>query len=85
MSDIVSLEGPIELENGELVVRIPLALGGDKLAPLATQIGRIDGADFVVIIKPWLAEKMRIGENSLVIVDNAEGKFRITRSDANDA
>jgi hypothetical protein len=74
----------VELENGRLTLRIPLEAGGDKLAPLAKGIGEIQGDNLVVIIQPWLAEKPRIGADSLVVVDNAEGKFRITRSAAND-
>ncbi len=84
MTDLVSLEGPVELVEGELTIRIPLAAGGDRLAPLARGIGETDGEYLVVVIKPWLAEKLRIGAGSLVIVDNAEGRFRITRSDASD-
>ena len=54
------------------------------LAPLAKGIGEIDGEFLKVVIQPWLAEKLRIGAGSLVIVDNASGKFTITRSVAND-
>jgi hypothetical protein len=85
MYDIVSLEGPVELVDGELVVRIPLSAGGDKLAPLARGIGQVIGDCLVVEIRPWLAEKLRIGEGSLVVVDNRNGKFTITRSASNDS
>ncbi len=81
---IVSIEGPVERVNGQLALRIPLSAGGDELAPLAKSIGQIEGEHLVVIIQPWLAEKLRIGEGSLVIVDNRNGKFTITRSAAND-
>ncbi len=84
MSDSVSLEGPVELVGGQLAVRIPLAAGGDKLAPLTRGIGRTDDEYLTVVIQPWLAEKLRIGVDSLVIVDNVEGRFRITRSAKND-
>jgi len=67
-----------------LTIRIPLSIGGAELAPLAHGIGQIDGDNLCVIIKPWLAEQLRIGEGSLVIVDNAAGKLKITRSKAND-
>ena len=82
--DYLSIEGPVELEEGRLTLRIPLHEGGDILAPLAKGIGQIEGDDLVVVIQPWLAETLRIGPNSLVIIDNAEGKFRVTRSAAND-
>jgi hypothetical protein len=44
----------------------------------------IDGEFLKVVIQPWLAEKLRIAAGSLVIVDNVNGKFTITRSAAND-
>jgi hypothetical protein len=84
MAEVVSLEGPVEVVNGELAIFIPLEAGGAVLAPLAKGIGEIDGDFLKVVIRPWLAEKLRIGAGSLVIVDNANGKFTITRSPAND-
>ncbi len=84
MKDVISIEGPVELVDGNLMLRIPLSAGGDQLAPLATRIGRIEGDCLCVIIQPWLAEKLRIHEGSLVVVDNKNGKFTITRSAWND-
>ena len=84
LSDFISIEGPIEIEPAGLTLRIPLDAGGRELAPYAKGIGGIEGDDLVVVIKPWLADKLRVGPNSLVVVDNIEGKFRITRSAAND-
>ena len=83
MSDFISLKGPVELVDGRLVLRIPLAAGGDKLAPLARGIGEIDGEYLNVVIQPWLAEKLRVAAGSLIVVDNQNGKFTITRSAAN--
>jgi formylmethanofuran dehydrogenase subunit D len=85
MSDIISLEGPLELMDGELVVCIPLNAGGDKFVALTKQIGRVVGENLVIVIKPWLAEKLSVSEGSLVVVDNRYGKFNITRSAANDS
>jgi hypothetical protein len=84
MSDTVSIEGPVELINGRLVLRIPLAAGGDKLAPLAKGIGTVDHNHLILTIQPWLAEKLRIALGSLVVVDNVNGKFTVTRSASND-
>ena len=84
MAEIVSLEGPVEIVDGELVILIPLEAGGAALAPFAKGIGTIEGEFLKVVIQPWLAEKLRIGAGSLVIVDNANGKLTITRSEAND-
>jgi hypothetical protein len=84
MTDVVSLEGPIELHDGKLVLRIPLAAGGDKLAAYARGIGDVDGEFLTVVIQPWLAEKLHVVEGSTVVVDNRDGKFNITRSARND-
>ena len=84
MPEPISLEGPVELVDGKLTLQIPLAAGGDRLAPLARGIGKVIGADLVVVIPPWLAEKLRIDSGSLVHVDNCNGKFTITRSAKND-
>lgn len=84
MHDFISIEGPVERVGANLMIRIPLSAGGDQLAPLARGIGRIEGDFLRVIIQPWLAEKLRIGEGSLVVVDNKNGKFTITRSASND-
>ena len=66
--------------DGELAILIPLDAGGAVLAPFAKGIGEIDGEFLKVVIQPWLAETLRIGAGSLVIVDNMNGKFTITRS-----
>lgn len=84
MAEVVSLEGPVEIFDGELAILIPLQAGGAVLALLAKGIGEIDGEFLKVVIQPWLAQKLRIGAGSLVIVDNVNGKFSITRSAAND-
>jgi hypothetical protein len=82
---VTSLEGPLELYNGQLTLRIPLVAGGDKLVGCAGRIGQVDGEYLNVVIKPWLAEKLRVAAGNLVIVDNRNGKFTITRSAKNDS
>jgi hypothetical protein len=83
--ELVSLEGPVELLKGKLTVRIPLALGGDKLAPFARETGVIDGECLNVTIKPRLARRLKITAGSFVAVDNRRGKFNITRSESEEA
>jgi len=84
MAEIISIEGPVDLIDGKMALRIPLAVGGEELAELVQGIGEIDGDFLHITIPPLLAEKLRIGPGSLVIVDNKNGRFTITRSDAND-
>jgi len=83
VAEAVSLEGPVEIVHGELTILIPLDAGGAVFAPFAKGIGEIDGKFLKVIIQAWLAEKLRIGAGSLVVVDNLNGKFTVTRSAAN--
>jgi antitoxin component of MazEF toxin-antitoxin module len=84
MEDYISLEGPVELLNGNLALRIPLDAGGDILTPLAKGIGEADDEYLNIIIPHWLAEDLRISEGSLIFIDNKNGKLNITRSSAND-
>jgi hypothetical protein len=81
MSDIVSLYGPIEREGSRLVIRIPLDQGGGDLHLVCQQISEIDGDDLVVPIPDWLAEKIQVGEGTMVYVDNRGGKFNITKGE----
>ena len=84
MTEPISIEGPVELIDGKLTLRIPLAAGGAELAPFTRGIGETDSEYLNVVIQPWLAERLRIEAGSLVFVDNKNGKFTITRSAAND-
>ncbi|RIK01559.1 MAG: hypothetical protein DCC46_00495 [Armatimonadetes bacterium] len=68
-------------QGDELVLLIPLAVGGDVLAEYAKGINEVRGEHLRVPVPSWLAEKLGIREGSQVIVDNFEGKFRITRDD----
>ena len=82
--ETISLEGPVELINDKLAVRIPLAVGGDKLARFAKGLGKIDGEYLNVTIPRRLAKKLKIQPDSIVSVDNRKGKFNITSSSVND-
>ncbi|MBN1319642.1 MAG: hypothetical protein JXA87_02270 [Thermoleophilia bacterium] len=81
---VVSLEGPVELVEGKLTLRIPLSAGGQELVEAARGLGEIDGEYLVVVIAPWLAEHLGIEAGSLVAVDNEDGRFHIVRSATND-
>ena len=82
--DYISLEGPVERIDGELVLRIPSSAGGHELAPLIRRGGRVEGDFLIVTIPPDLADHLRVTEGSLVIVDDCDNRFNITRSDSND-
>jgi hypothetical protein len=44
-------------------------------------ISSIDGDDLVVTIPHWLAQKIGVGEGSVVYVDDRWGKFNITKAE----
>jgi hypothetical protein len=77
MSEVTSLEGPVELLNGALVLMIPLAHGGNDFVACSRGIGQIEGDCLKVTIPQWLAEKLTIRQGSIVQVDNQDGKFNI--------
>jgi len=78
----ISLYGPIELEGTRLVIRIPLDAGGEQLRLVCEAISEIDADDLVVPIPDWLAEKIEVGEGTMVYVDDRNGKFNITKAAA---
>jgi hypothetical protein len=75
--DLTSLQGPVEKEDGKLVLRIPLEAGGAEFVQCSRGISEIEGNQLKVTIPEWLAGMLRIDEGSLVSVDNANGKFNI--------
>ena len=75
--DVTCISGPVELIDGRLMLRIPLAEGGDALAGAARGIGAIVGENLDVTIPDWLARMLKIGDGSVVIVDNRGGKLNI--------
>lgn len=77
----LSLRGPVDREGGKLVLRIPLAAGGEQLSIVARKISRVDGDDLVVTIPHWLAQKIGINEGSEIYVDDRNGKFNITKAE----
>jgi len=81
MDDFASLQGPVEKVDGNLVLRIPLAAGGEEFVECSRGISEVKDGFLVIEIKEWLAGMLRIEEGDLVSVNNADGKFNITPVD----
>jgi len=79
----VSIHGPIEKEEDELFLRIPLAVGGKELIGYTKGIGRVDGDFLKIEVMPWMAEKLGVSEGTVMRVDNLTGEFRMQRYDEN--
>jgi len=80
MEGVMSLEGPVLKINGELVLIIPLAAGGDALVESSRGISEVQGGFLKIVIPEWLAGMLRIEEGDLVCVHNTDGKFHINAS-----
>ena len=79
MTKPTSVQGPIEDLDGQLVLMIPLDVGGSDLAPSAAGISEIVGDVLRVDIPQWLASKLDLTRGTIVTVDNADGTFNIRR------
>ena len=78
MDDFASLQGPVEKVDGNLVLRIPLAAGGEEFVECSRGISEVKDGFLIIEIKEWLAGMLRIEAGDLVSVNNADGKFNIT-------
>jgi AbrB family looped-hinge helix DNA binding protein len=74
---VISLDGPVEKIGNNLMLRIPLEIGGLELLEYTRKIGKVEGDDLVIIIPEYLAEKLNISEGSMVNVNTENGKFTI--------
>ncbi len=78
-TEYLALEGIVERREGQLVLRVPLDVGGHKLRSVARAISFVEDGKLVVLIPDWLAEKMHLREGSEVHVDDRWGKLNIAR------
>jgi hypothetical protein len=78
---MVSIGGPVEQIDGQLVLRIPLDAGGRELAECSRGIASIEGEFLVVVLPSWVAEKLGLFPGSRVIVHNDDGKFKVISND----
>lgn len=79
MSDeVFEMAGPVEEENGKLVLRIPLAMGGHEFTHVTESISEIDGPYLKIMLPQWLVQKLDLREGSRVAIDNRDRKFNMT-------
>jgi hypothetical protein len=77
--DVFEMAGPVEEDNGKLVLRIPLAMGGDQFTHVTEGISEIDGPYLKIILPQWLVQKLDIREGSRVAIDNKNRTFNMVR------
>jgi hypothetical protein len=62
------LQGPVERIGRELMLRIPLAEGGDRLVDCSRGFGRVNGDHLEFAIPRWMAEKLKLKEGTVVVI-----------------
>jgi hypothetical protein len=77
MKKEISLEGPVLLVDGELMLLIPLGEGGAEFVECTQGIGEVQGDYLKVVIPGWLAGVLRVEEGDRVVVTSTRRKFGI--------
>jgi hypothetical protein len=72
------LEGPVDLIDGNLTLRIPLEYGAG-LVEYSRGIGEVRDGELVIVIQDWMAKFLAITEGSIVLVDNRNGKLNFRK------
>lgn len=76
--EVFEMAGPVEEENGKLVLRIPLAQGGQEFVHVTQGIGEIDGPYLKITLPQWLVTKLGVREGSRVAIDNKDRAFNMS-------
>ena len=78
--EITSIQGPVERENDQLILLIPLSEGGENLKDASKGIGTVEGENLKVVIPDFISKHLSITEGDEVLVDNQNGKFNIHKA-----
>ena len=81
MSDYVSIDGPIEMIDGRMLVRIPLEPYGKSLVDCTQSLSFIADDHLCIEIHEWMLEKLEMNAADLLHIDNANGEFNMRRAD----
>ena len=79
MASLRTLEGPVELIDGALSLRIPRALAEPYIA-LLRRACQVDDTALTVRIPDSVAASLELTAGSMVAVDNCGGDFSIVRA-----
>jgi len=78
VNEVISLEGPVIKQDGQLMLFIPLSEGGEELKECSRGISKVVNSCLKIVIPEWLSGMLRIEEGDLVHVNNLNGKFNIS-------
>lgn len=80
MASLRTLEGPVELIDGALSLRIPRALAEAGIVALLGETNQGDDTSLTVRIPDSVAASLELTAGSMVAVDNRAGEVAITRA-----
>jgi hypothetical protein len=75
MDKMISWTGPVLKINGELVLMISLAEGGDEFVDCSRSLSEVQGEYLRIVIQEWLPAMLRLDQGDLVCVHKTGGKF----------
>jgi predicted molibdopterin-dependent oxidoreductase YjgC len=70
-------EWPLVKANGELMLLIPLEIGAANQRVSSRVVSETKRDFLKIVIPPWLAEMLDVGEGDLLRVSNEDGELQI--------
>ena len=70
-------EWPLVKANGELMLLIPLETGAANQLASSRAVSETQRDFLKIVIPPWLAEMLDVGEGDLLRVSNDDGELQI--------
>ena len=81
MDDYVSIDGPIEVIDDRMFVRIPLEPYGKSLVSCTKSISFIADDHLCIEIHEWMLEKLEMSATDLLHINNDNGEFNMRKAD----
>ena len=78
-NEFVALEGPVERRGEQLVLRVPMKAGGERLQLVARTTSYEEDGRLVVVLPEWLSKRLKLEEGTAVHVDDRGGRLNIAR------
>jgi hypothetical protein len=77
MEELMSLQGPVLVVNGQLTLLVLLQNGEAESIDPSRAISEAEGSCLQIAIPEWIAEMLRIEVGDIVCVSNWDGELEI--------
>lgn len=77
MEELMSLQGPVLVVNGQLTLLVPLQDGRAESIDRSRDASEVAGSCLQIAIPEWIAGMLRIEEGDIVCVTNWDGELGI--------